>query len=50
MTQRVLITAGGIGLAMAQAFLKNGAKVYISDINADAVRRRRHRARCRLPS
>ncbi len=34
MTQRVLITAGagGIGLAMAQAFLKNGAKVHISDM------------------
>jgi len=39
MTQRVLITAGagGIGLAIAQAFATAGAKVHISDIDADAL-------------
>lgn len=39
MTQRVLITAGagGIGLAIAKAFVATGAKVHISDINAQAV-------------
>ncbi len=39
MTQRVLITAGagGIGLAIAEAFAANGARVHIADINADAV-------------
>lgn len=39
MTQRVLITAGasGIGLAIAKAFLNNGARVHISDIDAKAV-------------
>ncbi|WP_404287266.1 SDR family oxidoreductase [Glutamicibacter arilaitensis] len=37
--QRVLITAGagGIGLATAKAFLAQGARVHIADINADAV-------------
>lgn len=40
MAQRVLITAGagGIGLAIAEAFAANGARVHIVDINADAVR------------
>jgi NAD(P)-dependent dehydrogenase (short-subunit alcohol dehydrogenase family) len=39
MRQRVLITAGagGIGLAIAKAFVASGARVHISDINADAV-------------
>lgn len=39
MSQRVLITAGagGIGLAVAKAFVAQGARVHISDINADAV-------------
>ncbi|HAY43008.1 MAG TPA: 3-oxoacyl-[acyl-carrier-protein] reductase [Micrococcaceae bacterium] len=39
MSQRVLITAGagGIGLAVAKAFLVQGAHVHIADINADAV-------------
>lgn len=39
MTQRVLITAGagGIGLAIAKAFVAGGARVHISDINTDAV-------------
>lgn len=41
MSQRVLITAGagGIGLAVAKAFVTQGARVHISDINADAVAR-----------
>ena len=40
MTQRVLITAGagGIGLAIAKAFVAQGARVHIADVNADAVR------------
>ena len=39
MSQRVLITAGagGIGLAVAKAFVAQGARVHISDINAEAV-------------
>ena len=39
MSQRVLITAGagGIGLAIAQAYVANGARVHIADINAEAV-------------
>ncbi len=39
MTQRVLITAGasGIGLAIAETFAANGARVHIADVNADAV-------------
>ena len=40
MSQRVLITAGagGIGLAIAKAFVARGARVHIADVNADAVR------------
>lgn len=39
MTQRVVITAGasGIGWAIVQAFLAEGAKVHISDVNKEAV-------------
>ena len=39
MTQRVLVTAGagGIGLAIARAFVANGALVHLADVNADAV-------------
>jgi NAD(P)-dependent dehydrogenase (short-subunit alcohol dehydrogenase family) len=37
--QRVLITAGagGIGLASAKAFAASGAKVWVTDISADAI-------------
>lgn len=40
MAQRVLITAGagGIGLAIARAFVAQGARVHIADVNGDAVR------------
>lgn len=40
MAQRVLITAGagGIGLAIAKAFVAEGARVHIADVNGDAVR------------
>ncbi len=40
MSQRVLITAGagGIGLAIAKAYVAAGARVHIADIDADAVR------------
>lgn len=39
MTQRVLITAGaaGIGWAIARAFLDQGDKVHVFDIDRDAV-------------
>jgi NAD(P)-dependent dehydrogenase (short-subunit alcohol dehydrogenase family) len=39
MNQRVLITAGagGIGLAIAKAFVTGGARVHIADVNAEAV-------------
>ncbi|RSZ63174.1 SDR family oxidoreductase [Corynebacterium hylobatis] len=39
MAQRVLITAGagGIGLEIARAFVREGAKVHVADINAEAV-------------
>ena len=39
MAQRALVTAGagGIGLAIAEAFLADGGKVHIGDIDAGAV-------------
>lgn len=39
MAKKVFITAGagGIGLAMAQAFLNDGAKVHVFDISSEAV-------------
>jgi NAD(P)-dependent dehydrogenase (short-subunit alcohol dehydrogenase family) len=39
-SKRVLITAGagGIGLAVAKAFVAEGARVHIADINAEAIR------------
>ncbi len=39
MTQSILITAGagGIGLATALSFARNGARVHICDVNADAL-------------
>ncbi len=39
MSQRVLITAdaGGIGLAIAKAFVGSGARVHLADVNADAM-------------
>lgn len=39
MSQRVLVTAGagGIGRAIAQAFVTDGARVHVADIAADAV-------------
>lgn len=40
MTQRVLVTAGagGIGLAVAQAFVNQGARVHVMDIDPEALR------------
>ncbi len=37
--KRVLITAGanGIGLAMAQAFVADGAQVWVTDVDAEAI-------------
>lgn len=39
--KRVLITAGagGLGLVMAQAFLAQGSKVWVTDVDADALQR-----------
>ena len=39
--QRVLVTAGasGIGLAVAEAFASDGARVHVGDVDADALRR-----------
>jgi len=39
MNQRVLVTAGasGIGREIVRAFRVNGAKVFVSDINATAL-------------
>ena len=40
MSQRVLVTAGagGIGLAIVNAFVASGARVHIADLDADAVK------------
>ena len=40
-TQRVLVTAGagGIGLAIAEAFASDGARVHVGDVDTDALRR-----------
>lgn len=42
MSQKVVITAGagGIGWAIAQTFLADGAKVHLSDVDADALQQR----------
>lgn len=42
MSQRVVITAGanGIGWAIAQAFLEQGAKVHLSDVDAETLQQR----------
>ena len=39
MSQRVLVTAGasGVGLAIAQSFSTDGAKVFVCDIDAGAL-------------
>ena len=39
--RRVLVTAGasGIGLAIAEAFATDGARVHVGDVDADALRR-----------
>src|SRR5580658_10755505 len=39
MSQKVLVTAGagGIGLAIARAFLATGARVFVADIDATAL-------------
>ena len=39
MNQRVLVTAGasGIGREIARAFAGNGAKVFVSDLNATGL-------------
>jgi len=39
MNQRVLVTAGasGIGREITSAFVANGAKVFVSDINAEGL-------------
>jgi NAD(P)-dependent dehydrogenase (short-subunit alcohol dehydrogenase family) len=41
MNQRVLVTAGagGIGLAITRAFIANGARVFVADIDRDALAR-----------
>ena len=40
---RVLVTAGGagIGLAIARAFVREGARVHVGDVDADALRQMR---------
>ena len=39
MVQKALVTAGasGIGLAIAEAFAADGARVHVADINSEAV-------------
>ncbi|MBV1925892.1 MAG: SDR family NAD(P)-dependent oxidoreductase, partial [Rhodobacteraceae bacterium] len=39
MTQRVLITAGasGVGRAMAEVFAATGARVWVADLDRDAL-------------